>query len=303
MFKNKHLVALGILLIFGITAGCKSQFEKIRTSTDIAKKYQEGIRLYNKKSYSKALVLFDDLTQRYRGRAEAEDLAYYFAYTNYHLSDYTTARYQFKLFADTYPASPKAEECRYMAAYCFYLESPKYSLDQENTRKAIEALQLFINLYPKSTRVAEASKLIDDLRGKLEKKSYENAKLYLNIGDYKSAVIAFRNSLRDYPDTQYAEEMEYLSLEAQYLYAKNSLETKQEERYNELIAMHNEFEDKYAKSKYLKDAKNLRKQAEEGIVAVKKVLAAQNPVQNKEDQEKKETEDKQDNKISQNESN
>jgi outer membrane protein assembly factor BamD len=303
MFKNKHLVVFGLLLTLGITAGCKSQFEKIRTSTDIGKKYQEGIRLYNKKSYSKALVLFDDLTQRYRGRAEAEDLAYYFAYTNYHLSDYTTARYQFKLFADTYPASPKAEECRYMAAYCFYLESPKYSLDQENTRKAIEALQLFINLYPKSTRVAEASKLIDDLRNKLEKKSYENAKLYLNIGDYKSAVIAFRNSLRDYPDTEYAEEMEYLSLEAQYLYARNSLETKQEERYNELISMHTEFEDKYAKSKYLKDAKNLRKQAEEGIAEVKKVLAAQNPAEKKEDQEKKETEDKQDNKISQNESN
>ena len=298
MFKNKHLVAYGLLVIIGLTAGCKSQFEKIRTSTDTGKKYQEGIRLYNKKSYSKALILFDDLSQRYRGRAEAEDLSYYYAYTNYHLSDYTTARYQFKLFADTYPASPKAEECRYMAAYCFYLESPKYSLDQENTRKAIEALQLFINLYPKSTRVEEASKLIDDLRNKLEKKSYENAKLYLDIGDYKSAVIAFRNSLRDYPDTEYAEEMEYLSLEAQYLYAKNSLEVKQEERFTELLTMYNEFVEKFPSSKYAKQANNLKKEAEEGIVAVKKLLATANPNQSKEN---KETQDKQDTNISQNE--
>ncbi|HEY1056499.1 MAG TPA: outer membrane protein assembly factor BamD, partial [Emticicia sp.] len=141
-------------------------------------------------------------------------------------------------------------------------------------------------------------KLIDDLRGKLEQKSFENAKLYLDIGDYKSAVIAFRNSLRDYPDTKYAEEMEYLSLEAQYLYARNSLETKQEERYTELLTMYTEFTDKFPNSKYTKDAKNLQEQAQRGIATVKEVLAAQSPAPGKQN---KETEDKQDTKISQNE--
>jgi outer membrane protein assembly factor BamD len=295
MFKNRHLIACSISIFLLLATGCKSKFEKLRTSNDTGKKYQEGIRLYNTKNYSKALILFDDLIQRYRGRTEAEDLSYYFAYTNYQLHDYTTARYQFKTFADTYPNSPKAEECRYMAAYCFYLESPKYSLDQDNTRKAIESLQLFINLYPKSPRVAEASKLIDDLRDKLEKKSYENAKLYLNIGDYKSAVIAFSNSLRDYPDTKYAEEMEFLSIKAQYLYAENSLEVRQEERYAEAIAIYNEFVEKYPNSKYNKEAQYLKKQAEQGITEVKKLLASESPKQSKETQEKQE------NKISQNE--
>ena len=77
-------------------------------------------------------------------------------------------------------------------------------------------MQLFINLYPKSDRVAEASKLIQNLRDKLEEKSYANAKLYLTISDYQSAVIAFGNTLRDYPDTKYAEEMEFLTIKAQY---------------------------------------------------------------------------------------
>ncbi len=39
------------------------------------------MRLYNKKDYSKALILFEDLSQKYRGRAEAEDLNYYYALT------------------------------------------------------------------------------------------------------------------------------------------------------------------------------------------------------------------------------
>ncbi|MEY3677906.1 MAG: hypothetical protein RI924_47 [Bacteroidota bacterium] len=271
-FHRIGLICLTVSLLL-IVQGCKSKFEQLRESTDIAKKYQEAVKLYEKKDYTKALILFDDLVQRYRGRAEAEDLYYYFAYTNYKLRDYTTARYHFKSFADTYPSSSKAEECRYMSAYCFYLESPTFSLDQGNTLKAIEALQLFINLYPASDRVEEASKLIQNLRDKLEIKSYENAKLYLNIGDYKSAVIAFKNSMRDFPDTKYAEEMEFLTIKSQYLYAKNSFEEKQEERFLEAIQLSNEFAENYPSSKYLKEAEQFKIDSEKDIVSVKKFLA------------------------------
>ncbi|MBC7653574.1 MAG: outer membrane protein assembly factor BamD [Oligoflexus sp.] len=273
MFKNKSLTILSfILLITIVFTGCKSKFEKLRTSTDTGRKYQEAIKLYNNKDYAKALILFDDLVQRYRGRSESEDLYYYYAYTNYKLNDFLSARYHFKTFADTYPSSPKAEECRFLAAYCFYLDSPNYSLDQDNTYKAIESLQLFINLYPKSDRVVEASKLILDLRDKLERKSYENAKLFIDIGDYQSAVIAFRNSTRDFPDTKYAEEMEFLTIKSQYLYAKNSLETKQEQRYQETIEEYDRFAEKYPKSTYLKEATDIKDDALKGIEETKKIL-------------------------------
>ena len=211
--------------------------------------------------------------KRYRGQSEAEDLYYYYAYTNYKLKDFTSARYHFKVFADSYPNSSRTEECRYMSAYCYYLDSPNFSLDQENTQKAIDAMQLFINLYPKSERVAEASKLIQNLRDKLEQKSYANAKLYLVIGDYQSAVIAFGNSLRDYPDIKYAEEMEFLTVKAQYMYAKNSYEIKQEERYNTTITFYQQFVEKYPTSKYLKDAELLKKESEQGILQARRVLA------------------------------
>src|ERR1700761_599801 len=236
MFKKQQSIISALLIVLILAVGsCKSKFEKLKASNDYAKKYKEAIRLYNKRDYSKALELFETLVQRYRGQSQAEDLYYYYAYTNYKLRDYTSASYHFKTFADTYPTSTRAEECRFMSAYCHYLDSPIYSLDQENTLKAIEALQLFINLYPKSERVAEASKLIQNLRDKLEQKAYENAKLYLTISDYQAAVISFGNVLRDYPDTKYAEEMNFLTIKAQYLYAYHSSVYKQEERYNQAI--------------------------------------------------------------------
>jgi len=277
MFKVKHLIILVFIAALGI-AGCKSRFEKLRASNDVAKKYQEALRLYNKRDYSKALVLFEDLSQKYRGRAEAEDLNYYYAYTLYRLSDYTTARYQFKSFADTYPASKNAEEARYMGAYCYYLESPSFSLDQENTYKAIDALQLFINLYPTSDRAAAAAKYIATLRGKLEDKAFENAKMYLttgpsNVDNYRAAVIALKNAQRDYPDIKYAEEMDFLMIKAQYLYAKNSYVIRQEDRYNEALALYTEFTENHPDSKFAKDAKALKGDVEAGIVATKQELA------------------------------
>jgi outer membrane protein assembly factor BamD len=274
MFK-KQLTVVGALLIVLMLAftGCKSKFEKLKASNDYAKKYREAIRLYNKRDYSKALELFETLVARYRGQSQAEDLYYYYAYTNYKLRDYTSARYHFKTFAETYPTSSRAEECRFMAAYCYYLDSPIYSLDQTNTQSAIDALQLFINLYPKSERVAEASKLIQNLRDKLERKSYENAKLYLTIGDYQAAVISFGNSLRDYPDTKYAEEMEFLTIQAQYLYAKNSREYYQEGRYDQAVSFADQFTDKYPKSTYLPQVATLKKESDKGIIHVKKILA------------------------------
>src|SRR5690554_1380418 len=276
MFKNKRIIqTLAILLLVAIGfSGCKSKFEKLRASNDTGRKYQEAIRLYNNGKYTKALVLFDDLVKLYRGRPEAEDLNYYYAFTNYKLGDYTTARFHFKSFTDTYPGSPKAEECRYMAAYCFYLESPIYSLDQDNTLKAIEALQLFINIYPESDRAEEAAGLINTLRDKLERKSYENAKLYLDIEDYLAAVIAFENSLRDYPDTKYAEQLEYYKIEAQYKYALNSSDRRKEERFRTAIEFSEDFVSDYPESRYIKDANDFKSDSEKRIVAVQETLSA-----------------------------
>lgn len=274
MFKKQLTLLASVLAIVIITLGsCKSKYEKLKASNDYAKKYQEAIKYYNKKDYNKALGLFEVLVERYRGREGAEDLFYYYAFTYYKQKDYTSARYHFKTFADTYPSSPRAEECRFFSAYCYYLDSPIYSLDQDNTLKAIDALQLFINLYPKSDRVAEASKLIQNLRDKLETKAYANAKLYLTISDYQSAVIAFNNALRDYPDTKYGEEMEYLIVKAQYQYAYRSFETKQEERFNQAIAYADQFAEKYPNSKYLHETQTYVKDSQQGIKQAQRLIA------------------------------
>ena len=294
MFINRRITAwlAGVILVV-MVAGCKSRFEKLRASNNIAQKYQEALKYYNNKKYSKALILFDDLAQRYRGQAEAEDLYYYTAYTNYYLKDYTSSRFYFKQFTDTYPNSPRAEECRYMGAYCYFLESPKVGLDQEYTYRAIEALQLFINLYPEGEKAQEAAGLIDELRDKLETKAFNNAKLYLDMGladDYRAAVIAFDNVLSEFPDTKYAEEMEFLSIKAQCLYAEQSHPRRQEERFGEALDLYTNFIVDYPESKFRKEADQLKQDAEKGIEQAKKYAAQVAAISNDSETEEEVTE-------------
>jgi len=278
MFLKNHVFSLivgaSLLFVFG---SCKSKFEKLRASNNIQMKYQEAIKYYENEKYSKALTLFEDLLTRYRGTSDAEDLAYYTAYASYRLKDYISARYHFKQFALNYPNSQRAEECRFMSAYCFYLDSPRSNLDQENTRKAIEELQLFVNLYPDSERAKEASDLIQNLRDKLEKKAFDNAKLYYNMGlpdDYRAAVIALENVLRQYPDTKHAEDVEYLLIKSQYLFADNSYPHRQEERFNQMLDYYETFQEHFPESKYSNELKGLRSSAERKVaIAIKRVEA------------------------------
>ena len=86
-----------------------------------------------------------------------------------------------------------------MSAYCYYIESPNYSLDPTNNYKAIKEIQRHIDDYPNAENVIECNLLIDKLTAKLSRKAFENAKQYFSTENYKSAIIALENVLIDFP--------------------------------------------------------------------------------------------------------
>ncbi|MFH1320780.1 MAG: outer membrane protein assembly factor BamD, partial [Bacteroidota bacterium] len=251
----KFIISLLILISF---YSC-SKYRKVLKSTDFDYKYEMALQYYNDDHFYKALPLFEELITIYRGTEKAEQVYFYYSYCNYNLEDYIFAGYYFKNFSKTYPNSEHAEECQFMNAYCYYLTSPVSSLDQTNTYKAINELQLFINMHPQSSRITECNMLIDELRLKLENKSYKNAKLYYDLGNYKAASVAFNNTLKDFPDTKYKEEIVFFILKSNYLLAFNSVESKKEERLRTAINAYHTFIDSYSDSKYIKEAKSIFK--------------------------------------------
>ncbi|MBI4646030.1 MAG: outer membrane protein assembly factor BamD [Bacteroidia bacterium] len=246
-----------ILIIFIILIACSCKYQKLLKSSDYNLKYEKAVEYYNKKDYYRAQQLFEELVPITAGSQRGEEVYYYYAYCYYGQDDFIMAGYHFKNFTKTYPNSKHTEECEFLGAYCFYMESPEPELDQSNTLRAVDALQLFINKYPESDRINESNELIDKLRNKLEIKSYNSSRLYFQLGDYKAAIIALKNSFKDYPDTQYREDILYLIVKSCYLLADKSIETKKKERYQATIAEYYVFIDEFPDSKYRKEAEKM----------------------------------------------
>jgi outer membrane protein assembly factor BamD len=119
-----------------------------------------------------------------------------------------------------------------------------------------------LNVYPESKYVAECNTYLDNLRAKLSLKAYRTAKLYFNMGEYKSAIVALKNSANDFPEMAQKEELDFLVVKANFLLAKNSVEYKQKERFENTLAAFEEFAEQYPESsKYMREAKEIKQKA------------------------------------------
>lgn len=191
--------------------------------------------LFNKGDYSKAATLYELIVPSYRGKREAEHIAFRIASTHYNKGSYVLSSHYFKQFADNYSGSDLKEDALYQSAISYYRLSPRHQLDQTDSEKAIDAFQQFANTYPNSDKVEEANEYIDQLRKKAEVKAFNSGKLYYHTRDYSSAIRALENLLKDYPGSEYAEESRYILIQANKDWAERSIFTKKEERYLDAV--------------------------------------------------------------------
>lgn len=249
--KMRNITSLAIVFILFFSS-C-NDYNKIVKSTDYEFKYKKALEYYEGGEFVRSSTLLKELINIVRGTSRADKVYYYYAKSQFGMKDYMMAGHYFKSLIKEFPRSEFTEESQFMVGYCFYLDSPSVRLDQQVTQNAIDALQLFINLYPKSTRVEEANRLIIEMRDKLVYKSYLSGKLYYDLNNYKAAVVALSSSLKDFPDTKYREELMYMLLKAKYLLAIRSVEEKKRERLSSALDEYYTFVDEYPESKYRKE--------------------------------------------------
>lgn len=223
----KKFFALIAVVVF--LSSC-SEYQKALKSEDVAVKFVSATKMYDAKKYSKAIRLFEQIAPAYKGKPQAERLFYMYSQSLYKTEQYYLAGYQFESFVSSYPKSEKLEEASFLGAKSFTFLSPVYSLDQTDTYKAVDKLQNYIETYPEGQNLAEANVLAKNLREKLEKKAFENAKIYHTISDFKAAMVAFDNFLINFPGTPYKEKALFYKLDSAYLLAINSIPSKMEER-------------------------------------------------------------------------
>lgn len=256
--KIKAIIILAALAV--IFASC-DRYSRLLKSTNYEMKLEKAREYYDKGQYIKASQLYYELIPVVKGTDRAEDVYYYYTWSEYKLGDLLLSQYHFKDYCRQFPAGKHVEECYFMNALCFYLTSPNYKLDQGSTKNAIKEFQSFVDIYPESRRLDTCNFLIDKLRDKLERKDYEIIKQYYKLMEFyrdpMATIVASKNFIKEYPSSNYNEELYYLIIDSYYRLASNSVPSKKAERLNGAIENYVKFLDLYPKSSYLSRAESI----------------------------------------------
>ncbi|MBS4029067.1 MAG: outer membrane protein assembly factor BamD [Ignavibacteriales bacterium] len=264
---NKTVFYLSAFLFSLVLFGCSSS--ELVKEISAEEHFLKGKEYFDDESFLEAIEEFKVVGLQYSGSDFADDAQLYLGECYFERSEYLLAAYEFEMLKKRMASSPLVPVAQFKIALCYYRLSPKSSLDQKNTTKAIDEFQAFLEYYPKHDSAIVAAKYIRTLNNRLAKKEYETAKLYLTLEEYQAAQHYFEKVLERYHDTEYADDA-YLGK------AEVLLERK---KYAEAKTMMESFYEKYPASTLREKADTLRRDIE-SIQKEKQSMDDKNPKPN-----------------------
>ncbi|MFI3319290.1 MAG: outer membrane protein assembly factor BamD [Rikenellaceae bacterium] len=259
MKQSIYTIILGVALTI-MLVGC-GDTQRLLKSGDNYAIYDGAMDLYEKEQWSRAATLFEAVTPYFSGTSREDSLSFYVARCRFKDRDYYEAIDKLNEFRSTFGRSAYLEDAEGMLALSYYYLSPSAERDQKNTYVAISSIEEFISRNPQSSQIETFEKIRKELVQKLHDKSYLNAYTYYKIGKYKSAIVALRNAMKEYPESSHREEMMYYILRSAYELASNSIQIKETDRYLELVDVYYSFISEFPESKYRKDVDRMAERA------------------------------------------
>ena len=223
--------------------------------------YSKALEYYQKEKWQRASTLFEGVQHYYTGSSREDSISFFNARCKYKNRDFDTASTLLDDFRRKFGRSAFIEDAEGMYALCFYYLSPGPSRDQTMTGHALIAINEFMSRYPQSDRVENFRKINTELTERLHEKAYLNAYTYYKTGKYKSAIVAFKNALKQYPESKRREEIMYLIVDSGYRLASNSISEKQTDRYLSMLDSYLSFKEEFPESTHIKSLDRMAQQA------------------------------------------
>lgn len=269
----QKLKKLAFILALTMILGSCGEYQKVLNKGKNTEKYQLAVKMYENKEYKKAISLFEKIMGPYANKPQMERIQFMISDCYFQTENYAMSSYYFTKFITNYPESTKVQEAAYLSAKSYYLASPVYSRDQEDTYKALTAYQGFIDKYPKSELIEEANRDYAELNRKLEFKDFEVARLYYHREKYASAIQAFETFNEDHLGSQYKEETFYYSFKSAYELGMQSILSKKEERLNDAVLSYQKFKKTFPESDKMKEVDSLGEKLQEELSKTRESLS------------------------------
>jgi len=254
-----RLLYIILLVSAFLLAGCGSTKEAATLAVEDL--FLKAKALFDDGNYLEAINQFTVITLQYQGSSRAAEAQYYLGECHFKRGEYLLATYEYSTLRRNMPASPFVADAQYKISMCYYSLSPKVSLDQQYTKKAIDEFQMFVEYYPSNPLAVDADAKIKELTSRLAEKVYETAQLYTTLEYYKAAQFYYDDVIEKYHDTQYAP-LAYLG-KVQVLMARK--------HYSEALVAINKFIERFPDSVLRHKADQLKESVENELKSSKQV--------------------------------
>lgn len=243
---------------------CRSE-DLINPGDSLEVAYEKALNQYNNENYTEASRAFETVISIGRGTDIGQDAQFYLAESHFKNRRYLIAASEYSRYMQFYPNSDRREQAEFQEALSYYHLSPRFRLDQTYTNNAINRFRLFMDRYPNSERREEAANYIVELRSKLAQRDFNAAEFYMRTDRFNSAAIYYGLVMDQYPETVWAERALVKQIEAYVVYAENSIEARQEERFRKALDSYNTYLQLFPQGENRSRAEDLYDRANSGL--------------------------------------
>ena len=218
----KILIRLALLLIIFLPISCakneneKSLIKEIDQESEMISAYQEGIKyleegdpFYAAKKFLEAELLFPQSDWAPKSALMA-------AYSYYIQDYYTQAIFNLERFIQTYPKDNRMDYVHYLLGMCYYENIEGEKKDLQALIIAKREFTFVVDNYPSTDFALDAKFKMGLINDVMASKEMYLGRHYIKKEKWIPAINRFKNILKDYDTTIYAEEAIHRLVEIHY---------------------------------------------------------------------------------------
>ncbi len=265
--KKKSVVQTLLLLfiLFSLLNGCAGKGKDVKTiKGDPEILYRQGLERFNKRDYSEALKIFEQIKSNFPdsppytlwAEVKVGDCHFF-------KKDYVEAIAAYEEFKKTRPTHEEIPYVQYQIGMAYFSQMRTHDRDQTSTQKALSNFEYLVTNTPQGLFTDKAKEKIETCKKQLADHEFYIGNFYYKKGKYLAAASRFEGLLEKFPKR--AEEDKAL-----YLLGKSCLELDQWEKARETFTR---IVNEYPKSSHYREAKSILDQGIKEKTVIRKAKA------------------------------
>jgi len=265
--KKKSVIQTLLLLfiLFSLLNGCAGKGKDVKTiKGDPEVLYRQGLERFNKRDYSEALAIFEQIKSNFPDSPPYTQWAEVkVGDCHFFKKDYVEAIAAYEEFKKIRPTHEEIPYVQYQIGMAYFSQMRTHDRDQTSTQKALSNFEYLVTNTPQSLFTDKAKEKIEICKKQLADHEFYIGNFYYKKGKYLAAAYRFEGLLEKFPKR--AEEDKAL-----YLLGKSCLELDQWEK-AELAFF--KIVTEYPKSSHYREAKSILDQGIKGKTVIGKAKA------------------------------